>query len=70
MQKWEYLRVTARYEHGGWSVYININNDRPAGERTNDFTGVLNDFGEQGWEVVTAALSENGVTLFFKRPKN
>ncbi len=68
MQKWEYLRIAARYEQGVWGIFVN--NEGQTGERIGDLTGRLNDFGEEGWELVNVAPSPNGMALFFKRPKN
>jgi hypothetical protein len=71
MQCWEYLTVA--YLSNSWSDSLGRRGELPSGfdYYTGDPTGLLNDLGEQGWELCGVA-SKNGnnvYQLFLKRPR-
>jgi hypothetical protein len=68
MQRWEYLTVEIRYN--GWSDSLGRRGSLPVDSFQ---TGpLLNDLGEQGWELAGVA-DRNGhgvLRLFLKRPRS
>jgi hypothetical protein len=63
MQKWEYTNVTfeAIQENDEFVAYCAVKG-KLIEPHTQDILKVVNDLGEQGWEMVTVN--------YFKRPKN
>ena len=67
MQKWEYLEMHLSYStQGGHTLSINSKEHPATAEEIEDFSRLLNRFGEQGWELVAV----NGINYYFKRPKS
>lgn len=69
MQKWEYQKLV-EYSFNSdaqlWSYRLNGTLREMPGE---SFTDVLNWFGQQGWEIVSAVQGDEGIVYVFKRPK-
>src|SRR5215210_6762420 len=68
MKKWEYLLVS------GNDNYLIVNGEkraRPQPPGHEEFLALLNDLGEQGWELTTQQLHRepSEAVLAFKRPK-
>ena len=64
-QKWEYKRVVARVEDGKKVVHM--------GDETReikDTVDVLNELGEEGWELAGTTGGLNQEAFTFKRPKS
>jgi hypothetical protein len=74
MQRWEYL--TLFIESSRWSDSLGRAGTVPLGKnmgvRAGDPTALLNELGEQGWELAgVAGRDDNGVyRLFLKRPRS
>jgi hypothetical protein len=77
MQRWEYLFVTIKAGHARGQYRVESSAD--AGERTVGQTtpaNIVNELGDQGWEMVQAALVPNpagdgepSMIVVFKRPR-
>jgi hypothetical protein len=72
MQRWEYLTIGVWDEK--WSDNLGRSGVLPRREAPlywNDPAGLLNEVGEQGWELTGVAGSEgtNGYWLFLKRSR-
>jgi len=78
MQKWEYLTFTAAYAIGDYLGNLKMfdNQEQPGWNNKNTAVGVrtvLNNLGEDGWELVTVMWRGTGgastdPVYFFKRP--
>lgn len=66
MQKWEYLEC--RPDFSSNTMYLNDQRIKwDWGKKTQQ--SALNEFGEQGWELVSVVHSVGGNSFYFKRPK-
>ena len=72
MQRWEYLTIS--YKYGSWSDSLGRTGTFPKayGPGTADPTSLLNDLGEQGWELSGVACRDpyDVIHLFLKRPRS
>ena len=70
MPQWEYMRWTVHDFHSN-RAYLASVNDADVRDRTRLLGPVLNQAGDEGWELVgVAPIGQGGVgVLFFKRSK-
>ena len=68
MQKWKY-QILVEYgcdsDTGKWSYRLNGTLQDAKAE---SFTDILNGFGQQGWEIVSASQHDDGILYVLKRP--
>jgi hypothetical protein len=71
MQRWEYHTITTYAYNWADSIGRTGRLPREGPPMYGDPTGMLNELGEQGWELIGVAARAGGdCQLFLKRPKS